>query len=654
MKRCTLTLTALLVLSLAVPVAFAAETSPAADGRKWTLSTLDTSIQLAITGNHLMINELKNPAQNYNWTSGGTQIPLPAQVNSHNVTWTYADAPVDTSNGKKLTFVFTCDQVSGVSVKSIWWASSASLPGPIQHNYEVVNSTASAILLSPKLESLSIAVTSDRATSMWYFHKGSLPDKIGTIQAALGNGFSRDVITYPGNTPIPLVVLNSSDAHGLYVGHEVQYGQINVTASSGSAATIKASSLSDAMLKSLRAGNPGGSVAAKSTFVAPSVYLGVYKGDMDDGTNGLKRWFWNNKVPANMRTDPTEPWVQYGAFWAYNEEALAAKAKYWSTEKTYKKGVVTERLSNIGYEVVEIDYGWWGGNYEANPTSWPNGMNGGPLAHAAGFKFNLYFGDTVRWISREKFKQKYIEYKLDSWRNDFQVADLALLDWMAANIPNYRYETCQTAGFCQDYATYSRASVGMITDAVWWGGALRQQFYDSSWAFPPAQLSQVGHWPGWPDESYVYEMRSIMQGAIFQAHCGFFEIRNPKNYGTPADRPEHIATTAANVKLYKNSLRPLIRDGNLYHILPRPDGKNWDGIEYYNPANHKGAVMLYKPGNSGDTKTIYFKGLDSGRTYTLTFTDRPAQNTTKTGAQLMAGLNVTMTGTMVSEIILFE
>ena len=34
---------------------------------------------------------------------------------------------------------------------------------------------------------------------------------------------------------------------------------------------------------------------------------------------------------------------------------------------------------------------------------------------------------------------------------------------------------------------------------------------------------------------------------------------------------------------------------DLYHILPRPDGRKWDGIEYYDPAAGKGVVYLFKP-----------------------------------------------------------
>src|SRR5262249_40077826 len=31
------------------------------------------------------------------------------------------------------------------------------------------------------------------------------------------------------------------------------------------------------------------------------------------------------------------------------------------------------------------------------------------------------------------------------------------------------------------------------------------------------------------------------------------------------------------IRLYKTALRPLIRDAELYHISPRPNGVHWDG-----------------------------------------------------------------------------
>ncbi len=49
--------------------------------------------------------------------------------------------------------------------------------------------------------------------------------------------------------------------------------------------------------------------------------------------------------------------------------------------------------------------------------------------------------------------------------------------------------------------------------------------------------------------------------------------------------------------LYNQVQRPILRDCNVYHILPSPTGwtyADWDGIQYYNENIDKGVVMLFK------------------------------------------------------------
>ena len=151
------------------------------------------------------------------------------------------------------------------------------------------------------------------------------------------------------------------------MGWEWQTGRLNVVTANN--------------LTRIRAGYADGgdvpadhlTVAAGTAFLLPSTYIGVYNGTVDDGTNGLKRWYWVNKVPSNMRNDPTEPWVQFGGMFMYNEKDPAV---YWGAdEATYRKGM-EEKLSDVGFEAVEIDYGWWGPpsvprSYEADKKWWP-------------------------------------------------------------------------------------------------------------------------------------------------------------------------------------------------------------------------------------------------------------------------------------------
>jgi hypothetical protein len=76
-----------------------------------------------------------------------------------------------------------------------------------------------------------------------------------------------------------------------------------------------------------------------------------------------------------------------------------------------------------------------------------------------------------------------------------------------------------------------------------------------------------------------------------------------------------VEAIAREVQTYKTRLRPLIREANLYHILPRPDDRHWDGIQYYNPATGQGATCVYKPHSENEAQTIRLKGLEgTGRT----------------------------------------
>ena len=131
------------------------------------------------------------------------------------------------------------------------------------------------------------------------------------------------------------------------------------------------------------------------------------------------------------------------------------------------------------------------------------------------------------------------------------------------------------------------------------------------------------------------------------------ETPTPKEYvSNSAIKGYMIQSENDNVYLYeiyengyKEKIRPLVREAELYHILPRPDGVNWDGIMYADPdsANEiKGVVFLFKPSaDVENVKNIVFDGLDESTVYQLTFEDRPEQNCTATGADLMTkGIDV--------------
>jgi hypothetical protein len=113
--------------------------------------------------------------------------------------------------------------------------------------------------------------------------------------------------------------------------------------------------------------------------------------------------------------------------------------------------------------------------------------------------------------------------------------------------------------------------------------------------------------------------------------------------------------------LYKAKQRPILRGAkvgdvpaDVYHILPIPDGINWDGIEYFNTSLNKGSILLFKPSEKAPvSKSIKLKGLNRNEVYSISFQDRKDQNTKMTGAELMdKGIEVKgMNGNYASEII---
>jgi hypothetical protein len=56
--------------------------------------------------------------------------------------------------------------------------------------------------------------------------------------------------------------------------------------------------------------------------------------------------------------------------------------------------------------------------------------------------------------------------------------------------------------------------------------------------------------------------------------------------------------------------RPILRGGLIYHVLPFPDGSNYDGIFSFNEQIKKGSLLLFKPNaNTSSNITVLLKGL---------------------------------------------
>ena len=123
---------------------------------------------------------------------------------------------------------------------------------------------------------------------------------------------------------------------------------------------------------------------------------------------------------------------------------------------------------------------------------------------------------------------------------------------------------------------------------------------------------------------------------------------------------ETYAALLYEASLYNEKIKPLFRDANLYHILPRPDHIHWDGVQYGRddrPDNGvAGVVFLFKPTPENPEEIcIRIRGLNAGFRYNVRFYEREEQSFTATGSDLMKnGLQARIAEESGSEMIFIE
>jgi hypothetical protein len=613
---------------------------------RWTLATDDTELQLSVLKDKIFVRSLKNPAQNWNWTPATSEVPLPGEKSIlvgktvYTPKWKFVDAKEDCADGHTLTLTFTNAEPK-LTLKSVWQARAGQ--GPVENWAIITNESGNDVIFTPSIIAARLNLRSDGPVHLHRAEKTQL-DWGKVYNEPLG---PKATVT-TGNEIIPLMIFDVDSKHGMYLGFEWEIGGFLVESKKDPTHIIA----------NVRPITENVTRGDKQTFLIPSVYYGAYQGDVDDGSNHLKRWFWNHKITRSLHDNPGEPWVEACAQEAKNIGTMNGAAMTGNTpQKDY------DLIASLGVELIKMDY--WDGtsknwytnrDWQYHPEIWPNGFDFAIKAHKAGMKASLYMGGTYkdcdlstiagRDAEMDAVLKRYDAGWYDMWRTDWYDGKepipqtyegvtnfLYIQDYMIKNRPNYRWENCANGGRYKSFAICRRMTFCTMNDRGEKDSHLiRSTFYSNSFAVCPTQLKS-----DYAPNSTPYEMRTHMLGAIL-------------SYA--ADRPayrEHIA-------LYKAKQRPILRGANVYHILPIADGVNWDGLEYFNPELRKGSAFIFKPSVKavdGDSKTIKLKGLDRKKQYALTFQDRTNLNCVKTGAELMdVGVLLSgMTGDQASEII---
>ncbi len=210
--------------------------------------------------------------------------------------------------------------------------------------------------------------------------------------------------------------------------------------------------------------------------------------------------------------------------------------------------------------------------------------------------------------------------------------------------PELLFEICNDGGRMVDFGSASHGDYFSITD-TYDPLSNRQAFYDTSQVLPAAMLEDyVEKWPTPKLEKFRYMLRSGMMGWLTVMQ------------NTNAWTPEQHAAAKQEFALYKQKLRPFIRDADLYHISTRPDGVHWDGIEYYDSKRARGLVYAFR-GSAPDDKTHTFslRGLQADHQYLVHFQDGSSSDRRESGQELMSkGLNMMLAVPDSSELVFID
>lgn len=282
-----------------------------------------------------------------------SELSLPLSVTtegrSNILSWNYAGAErgdrcLNGVTSDVLRLSFTCSEHN--LVYHIYCVVRDRLDGPFEYYSELQNNNFSDIRYAASpLFTATLQKNAGADPVAWLFKKESGAAEgihIGSFYSE-GTGIYKTTLKRSAKAVAWVNVFQNWNVSGYIPMMYIQYnsGHGIIFALEWSAGRVIAESENDKIL--LRAdmndvSYDGGTFFTKitpgETFLNPSVYLGVYTGDVDDGSNLYKNWFFNCKAPAKLREDENEP----------------------LTQMDMQSGL---DVSDLGVESVKWDYGWW-------------------------------------------------------------------------------------------------------------------------------------------------------------------------------------------------------------------------------------------------------------------------------------------------------
>ena len=473
------------------------------------------------------------------------------------------------------------------------------------------------------------------------------------------------------------LVLRDGANRGLFIGWEFD-GRAHIRAQhSRSGATLEIAGGPDELFHPVPPGEE---------FLTPGAFLGLFRGDWDDASHLTHRYV--EAALARPVPDPQRfPYVIWDS-WGYDQQI---------NEKTMRRAART--AARLGIEVFVLDLGWARaiGDWRADPAKFPSGLRAlSDYVHSLGMKFGLHFpfaealpsapalrahpdwfaaGDTDyygarslclahrparEWIASEALRmiREYnVDWILQDGENmvkrctrtnhthdpdDSNYANAvdglnAFLDTVQRAAPQVLWENCEDGGNIMTFNMVQRYVTSIAADDT---GPLttRQATYGVTYPFPPRYADR--YMPGEDLNDYI--TRSYMFGGpwIFMSRIAEWSSRQ-------------IDFAAREIALYKR-LRPLLRDGRVYHLRLRPADQRSDAIQTVDPSTGASVVFAYREQSPIAQPLIRPRGLDPQQFYRVRFQNHSEEITLSGSDILRDGLRVTFQDPRAAEIIYLD
>ncbi|HPD31312.1 MAG TPA: alpha-galactosidase [Phycisphaerae bacterium] len=675
---------------------------------EYGVRTEDTLLRIRTTDNRVFIDHLSS-GQGTSWISAPSELRLIDNDIADNtpraIAWQLDGVESQSDEQGIQVRISLRGRDSTLRVRSTWKARAG--PGPIEHTLAVTNNGKSPMLI-PWAPSLALTLHPVRLTELthWWVEKGAgKPGPKGIHVEKILDGFAYQGVSTPYSKaetePIPWQCIHDpSVPHGLYTGIESS-GCVSQMAilTAGESPSLQLSlgidQTGDPFLAVLQPGE---------TYVFPTAFIGCYEGDVDKGCNRLHRWVERWLLPQT--NEPRCPLLTCNTWGSGTgiDEQLAIK--------------MIDECADLGIEMFHVDAGWYKqiGWWHEDPAKFPNGLK--PIAdqaHQKGLKFGLWVawtqgghtakdrqalsvfepamrewfrfdlaedwrssrwrGEPVCLASREaqewcraELRRIIREYDLDMLEHDQKMVvwdcardahghtassgDIShratlgyygVYDSLRDEFPNVLFENCVSGGRMVDFGVLQRCHYTCATDS-YDPLSLRQAFYDASYPLPPRVIeAYVADHSGPTLDTFRYMLRSGMMGWCTLMLDTSKWSRQQREAGK------------REFELYKRHIRPQIRDGNIYHVLPRASENGWDGIQYHTPRTDSGILFVFRAKSDQDRVVVRLKGLKADMSYRLCCADESSPPRVAHGRDLMLeGLPLTLGSPQSSKIILIS